>query len=152
MHNRNLGRGIAGALATLILTAGAALALETLSVAVPSGDSFTATAVIRAGEGGATVFSERPEEEGGKSTEFRVVFDENSETFSINDGIEMPYVPGQEYTVVAEAREIAGLWAVDVVVYDAVGLPIGLELGIEMADAPTYVTATAADVIDLGCE
>jgi hypothetical protein len=152
MHNRKLGRGIAGALAALILTAGAALALETLSVAVPSGDSFTATAVIRAGDGGATVFSERPVEEEGKSTEFSVVFDENSETFSINGGVGMPYVPGQEYTVVAEGRRILGAWLVDVTVYDAMGLPIGLELGIEMADAPTYVTATAADVIDLDCE
>lgn len=152
MHSRKLGRGIAGALAALVLTAGAALALETLSVAVPSGDSFTATAVVRVSDGGATVYCQRPRDDNEGDMDFRVVFDDASETFSINGGLGMPYVPGQEYTVVADAHEVAGVWVVDVIVYDALGLPIGLELGVEMAGKPTYVTATAADVIELGCK
>lgn len=144
-------RKFLGALLTVVLATGIAWAMESQSVSVPAGNSYTVTAVVVPGSGGAEVLG-LGEGMGDDSVIFSIGFGDDLQ-LSINGFVLNGFNPVAQHTVTIDCELVNGDWVADItVVDDSLSVIVGQELGYDMSAAATKVTAKADDVVSLSAE
>ena len=145
---RALNKKTLGTVLAVALVAGVAWAAETQTVAVPSGNSFTATAVLIPGAAGGEVVGERNENEIVLSVDFG-----DDGLLRVNGDVVGPYMPNATFNVTVTGRRVGTLWVCDTtVVNEQTGVTKCVQIGHPMGLKPITVTATALNVISLSCD
>lgn len=148
---KTTGFSVVALLIVLSVSAGVALAMQSESCSVPSGDEFRVEAELTAADVGAEVYGVRENEPdtGASEVEFSVGF--GSDGYIVVNGTSGPaYEETGIYLVVVDAAEDGGQWTADIRIIDNVsGDTVFVQQDFVLDAKPDTVVAEGASIARL---